>query len=100
MSDLKSATTAQMYDEETNSDLMKAVFYLYVRVGVNAFVIPHPKVTTLFYGSAPLANSPECLRDWGRIVEVKFGEIFFDGTSGSLSLIVWDCRIEVVSHVG
>ncbi len=70
------------------------------QIFVNILIVPNVIIPSFSYSSTSLTNSPQCLRNWCRIVEVNFWELFFDGISGNLSLVVGNGRIKVVRDMG
>jgi len=67
---------------------------------VDILIVPNVIITPLFYGSTSLTDSPQCLRNWCRIIKVNIGEFLLDGIGGNLSFVVWDGRVEVMRNMG
>lgn len=63
-------------------------------------IVPNVIIPSFFYSSTSLTDSPQCLGNRCRIVEINFWELLFDGICGNLSLVMWNRRIEVMSDVG
>jgi hypothetical protein len=76
------------------------VVIFYLEQIFHAFIVPNPPVSSLFDRGASFADTPNRLRNGGRVVQVHVGELLLDGIGSHFGFVMRNRRVKVVGHVG